>query len=303
MEKDFTAIERAAPPKRMVYSDFAWDDFRLRSQELPLADQFNGSSAAVAPIYDPGRAQAAALFARFNEVFWDEELGFYAYALDGDKNKVLTIASNAGHCLWSGIVPRERAKRVVDRLMAPDMWTGSGIRTLPAYHPAFNPYNYQTGSVWPHDNAIIAKGFKLCGFAAEAHDVSVAASHFLLNQLPELYTASERNESNSPVQYIGANVPQAWAAGSAFMLTHALLGFLPDGPTWVPDLTVRDLRIGKHKLDIRFWREEEQTAFEVIKGDPKLVERCDHALYRDLTTARAGGTVSRTFNRVAAERV
>src|SRR5258707_11468667 len=135
-------------------------------------------------------------------------------------------------------------------------------------------------------------GFKFSGLSAGAarvaRDVSGAASHFLLNQLPELYTASERNESNFPVQYIGANVPQAWAAGSVFMLTQALLGFLPDAPrnklyvdpslpAWLPDLTVRDLRIGKHKLDIRFWREGEQTAFEVIKGDPKLVERCDMA--------------------------
>ena len=238
------------------------------------------------------RAKAAALFARFNEAFWDEELGFYAYALDGDKNKVLTVASNPGHCLWSGIVPRERAHRVVNRLMAPDMWTGWGIRTLSAANPAFNPYNYQTGSVWPHDNAIIAMGFKLYGFDAQAaqvaHDVSVAASHFLLNQLPELYTAPQRSESNFPVQYLGANVPQAWAAGSVFMLTQALLGFLPDAPrnklyvdpflpAWLPDLTVRDLHIGKHKLDIRFWREGEQAAFEVIKGDPNLVERCDVA--------------------------
>ena len=180
------------------------------------------------------RAKAAALFERFNEAFWDEELGFYAYALDGEKKKVLTVASNAGHCLWSGIVPPERAKKVVERLMAPDMWTGWGIRTLSANHPAFNPYNYQTGSVWPHDNAIIAMGFKFYGFGAEAariaHDISVAASHFLLNQLPELYTAFERDETTFPVQYIGANVPQAWAAGSAFMLTQALLGFLPDAP-------------------------------------------------------------------------
>jgi glycogen debranching enzyme len=238
------------------------------------------------------RAKAACLFARFNEAFWDEELGFYAYALDGDKKKVLTIASNAGHCLWSGIVPRERAKKVVDRLMASDMCTGWGIRTLSAAHPAFNPYNYQTGSVWPHDNAIIAGGFKLYGFSEEAarvaHDVSVAASHFLLNQLPELYTAPERNESNFPAQYIGANVPQAWAAGAVFMFTQALLGFLSDAPSnklyidpslpaWLPDLTVRDLRIGKHKLDIRFWREGDQTAFDVVKGNPRLVERCDVA--------------------------
>jgi glycogen debranching enzyme len=238
------------------------------------------------------RTKAAALFARFNEAFWDDELGFYVYALDGDKKKVLTVASNVGHCLWSGIVPRERAKKVVDRLMARDMWTGWGIRTLSAEHPAFNPYNYQTGSVWPHDNAIIATGFKFYGFHAEAarvaHDVSVAASHFLLNQLPELYTAPERSELNFPVQYLGANVPQAWAAGSVFMLTQALLGFLPDAPrnklyvdpslpAWLPDLTVRDLRIGKQKLDIRFWREGEETAFDVIKGDPNLVERCDIA--------------------------
>jgi glycogen debranching enzyme len=133
-------------------------------------------------------------------------------------------------------------------------------------------------------------GFKLYGFAAEAarvaHDVSVAASHFLLNQLPELYTAAERTKTNFPVQYIGANVPQAWAAGSVFMLTQALLGFQPDAPRnklyidpslpyWLPDLTVRDLRIGKHKLDIRFWTKGDETEFEVIKGDPKLVERCE----------------------------
>ena len=128
--------------------------------------------------------------------------GFYAFALDGDKKKVLTVASNAGHCLWSGIVPPERAKRVVERLMAPDMWTGWGIRTLSADHPAFNPYNYQTGSVWPHDNAIIAMGFKRYGFGAEAariaHDISVAASHFLLNQLPELYTGVRARRDEFP---------------------------------------------------------------------------------------------------------
>ncbi|MGB9649588.1 MAG: amylo-alpha-1,6-glucosidase, partial [Stellaceae bacterium] len=236
------------------------------------------------------REKAAALFERFNAAFWDEELGFYAYALDGEKKKVLTVASNAGHCLWSGIVSPERAKKVVERLMAPDMWTGWGIRTLSTKNPAFNPYNYQTGSVWPHDNAIIALGFKYYGFGAEAgriaHDISEAASYFRLNQLPELYTAFEREETNFPVQYIGANVPQAWAAGSAFMLTQAIFGVLPDAPRnklfidpllpkWLPDLAVYDLRLGKHKLDIRFWREGEETAFEVIKGDPKLVERCD----------------------------
>lgn len=236
------------------------------------------------------RKKAAQLFERFNAAFWDDELGFYAYALDGDKKKVLTVASNAGHCLWSGIVPPERAKTVVQRLMDPDMWTGWGIRTLSAGNPAFNPYNYQTGSVWPHDNGIIAAGFKRYGFGVEAgqiaHDISKAGSYFLLNQLPELYTAFERDEIAFPVQYIGANVPQAWAAGSVFMLTQAMLGLLPDAPRnklyidpllpeWLPDLTVRDLRLGKHKFDIRFWREGERTDFEVLNGNASLVERCD----------------------------
>src|SRR5258708_21330735 len=98
------------------------------------------------------RAKAGVLFKRFNEAFWDEELGFYVFALDGDKKKVLTVASNAGHCLACGIVPRDRAKRVMDRLMAPDMGSGAGSRTLSALNPAFNPFNYQPASLWPPDN-------------------------------------------------------------------------------------------------------------------------------------------------------
>jgi glycogen debranching enzyme len=168
------------------------------------------------------------------------------------------------------------------------MWSGWGIRTLSAKHPAFNPYNYQTGSVWPHDNAIIAMGFKRYGYGAEAariaRDISDAASHFLSNQLPELYTAIERNEKSFPIQYLGANVPQAWAAGSVFTLLHAILGTVPDGPhgklhvdaelpEWLPDLTIQDIRVGRHQFDIRFWRDGDATQFKVLRGDPKAVER------------------------------
>src|SRR5499427_6547449 len=158
----------------------------------------------------------------------------------GTKNWVSTptrstaIASNPGHCLWSGIVPKDRAARVVARLMQPDMWSGWGIRTLSALHKSFNPYNYQTGAVWPHDNAIIAFGFRRYGFAAEAaaiaRSISGAASHFLLNELPELYAGLQRENLSFPVQYIGANVPQAWAAGTPFVLLQALLGIVPDAP-------------------------------------------------------------------------
>src|SRR5712672_2440694 len=234
------------------------------------------------------RTKAAALFKRFNEDFWDEDSGFYAFALDGNKKKVLTVASNPGHCLWSGIVPPARAGKVVKRLMAPDMWSGWGIRTLSALHPAFNPYNYQTGSVWPHDNAIIALGFKRYGFGVEAakiaRDISDAGGHFLFNQLPELYTTIQRDEASFPVQYLGANIPQAWAAGSVFALLQAMLGFVPDAargklrvdpwlPEWLPDLTVLDLRVGAHQFDIRFCRDGNQTQFEVLRGDARAVER------------------------------
>ncbi|MGH7152797.1 MAG: amylo-alpha-1,6-glucosidase [Acetobacteraceae bacterium] len=233
------------------------------------------------------RDKAKRLFDRFNDVFWDERTGFYAYMLDGQKRPVWTVASNPGHLLWSGIVPEERAGRVVQRLMQPDMNSGWGIRTLSAEHPAYNPYSYQNGSVWPHDNGIIAYGFKRYGYATEAaeiaRDISRAASHFILNQVPELYSGVQRDPVSFPVQYLGANVPQAWAAGSAFMLLQALLGIHPDAPAgrlyvdpslppWLPDVTLHDLRFGQETLDIRFWHDDEATHYEVLRGDAGLVE-------------------------------
>ena len=178
------------------------------------------------------RREAAALQAKFEEHFWCEDVGFYAYALDGDKQPVKTIASNAGHLLWSGIVRPDRAERVVRRLMEPDMWSGWGIRTLSETNPAYNPFSYQNGSVWPHDNGIIAMGFKRYGFAKEAgmlaRDISEAGSYFGFHRLPELYAGVTRAEGTFPVQYLGANVPQAWAAGSVFHLLRAILGLDPN---------------------------------------------------------------------------
>ena len=234
------------------------------------------------------RGKAAALFARFNEAFWDEEQGFYAYALDGEKKKVMSIASNVGQCLWSGIIAPDRARTVVERLMRKDMWSGWGIRTLSAAHPSFNPYSYQIGAVWPHDNSLIALGMRRYGFTSEAaavaRDISGAAAHFLLNQLPELYAGLQRDPSNFPVQYLGANVPQAWSAGAPFMLLQAMLGLQQDAPRgklyvdpalpdWLPDVTLFGLRLGKRRFDIRFWRDRTDTLFEVLSGKRDAVER------------------------------
>lgn len=239
------------------------------------------------------RKKAAALFKRFNEAFWDEKSGFYAYALDGEKKKVLSVASNVGQCLWSGIIAPKRAAAVVKRLMRSDMWSGWGIRTLSANHPSFNPYDYQTGAVWPHDNSLIALGMRRYGFAAEAaavaRDISGAASHFLLNQLPELYGGLQRDSTSFPVQYLGANVPQAWAAATPFMLLQTLLGIQQDAPRgklyvdpalpdWLPDVTLIDLRLGRQRFDIRFWREGKDTRFKVIKGKRDMVERLSMVL-------------------------
>ena len=238
-----------------------------------------GDSAAAARL----TAKADALFTHFNAVFWNEAEGFYAYCLDGEKKPIWTIVSNPGHLLWSGIVPPDRAARVVARLLEPDMWSGWGIRTLTHKNPTYNPYSYQNGSVWPHDNSLIALGFKRYGFADEAnriaHDVTHAASFFMQRQLPELYAGMQRDETSFPVQYLGANVPQAWAAGAVFALLQAILGITFDAPgntlildptlpEWLPDLTLRGLRMGAESYDIAFVRTPAGTTFDVLAGNP-----------------------------------
>lgn len=231
------------------------------------------------------RRKAAELRRKFEQLFWCEETGFYAYALDGEKKQVRTIVSNPGHLLWSGMVSRERAARVVARLMEPDMWSGWGIRTLSSNNPAYNPFSYQNGSVWPHDNGIIAMGFKNYGFANQAamiaRDISEAASYFVFYRLPELYAGIKREPGTFPVQYLGANVPQAWAAGSVFHLLRAILGLDADAhkktlyvdpvlPHWLPDITLHNLRVGAGTVTLRFWMEDGTTRYEVLTAEGEL---------------------------------
>ncbi len=226
------------------------------------------------------RAEAEALKRRFNEVFWVEEEGTYGFALGGpEKRLVRTVASNAGHCLWSGIVPPDRADRVIARLLAPDMFSGWGVRTLSDVNPAFNPFDYQLGSVWPHDNAIIAAGMQRYGNTAGLHRVAKAIldaqSGFDRYRLPELFAGLQRDATSFPVQYLGANIPQAWAAGAIFMLLRALLGIVADAPhnrlvvaptlpDWLPRLDLSNLRVGDARLHLRFWREGDVSRWDLI---------------------------------------
>jgi len=250
-----------------------------------LIDATRGAAHQEPQAAEELRRKAAALRARFEARFWCEEIDCYAFALGPDKQPVRSVASNAGHCLWSGIASAAHAARVVRRLQEPDMWSGWGIRTLSARNPAYNPLSYQRGSVWPHDNGLIALGFKRYGFAEEAariaRDISEAASYFVSHRLPELYAGLPRRPGMFPVQYLGANVPQAWAAGSVFHLLQAILGLRADAPRsclyvdpylprWLTDVTLRNLTVGRARLDLRFWREGERTRWDASVRDGAL---------------------------------
>jgi glycogen debranching enzyme len=251
------------------------------------------------------RAQARRLYERFNDAFWWEAEGTYYLGLDGDKRPIRSVASNAGHLLASGIVPPERAGSVVRRLLADDMWSGWGIRTLSSDHVAYNPFSYHTGTVWPHDNAMIAGGFRRYGFDAEAaqvtHGLFDAAERFVANRLPELFAGLPRQVGSFPVQYLGANVPQAWAAASIFRFVAILCGIHatsgrdgsrlyvnPALPEWLPELTIRNLRAGSGAASIRFAGKDVEvlsntTGFEIIHAPaprpvpPEYVEQAARA--------------------------
>lgn len=177
------------------------------------------------------KMQAEELKERFDEAFWLPEEGYYAMALDGQKRRVDGITSNPGHCLWSGIVPEAKAAAVAARLMADDLFSGWGVRTLSSSMPNYNPVSYHNGSVWPHDNSIIAAGLRRYGFDAEAQRIAEglfdASTHFPLGRLPELFGGYERSPRGFPVDYPGANAPQAWAAGTIVSLLQTLLGVQP----------------------------------------------------------------------------
>jgi glycogen debranching enzyme len=190
--------------------------------------------------------EAVELRDRFDAAFWCEARGgYYALALDGEKQRVDSLTSNVGHLLWSGIVPDERVDAIVDQLMGEDLWSGWGVRTMSDGDTGFNPLAYHNGTVWPHDNSLIAWGLARYGRWAEAQRIvrrMLNASSYFDHQLPEVFAGFSRTDTPFPIPYPTAARPQAWAAGAPVLLLQLLLGLVPDrrrhllGTTAPPDI-------------------------------------------------------------------
>lgn len=215
--------------------------------------------------------EAHDLKVRFNRDFWLTDLDYCALALDGEGNPVDSITSNPGHCLNYGIFSQERAKSIAERLQAPDMFNGWGIRTLSSLSPAYNPMGYHVGSVWPHDNGLITLGLRSLGLVDQALEVAQGLIDMTMQQPyqrpPELFCGYERNGESSPVRYPVACSPQAWATGTIFQLLQMMVNLVPDAPgnhvriidpalpPSIPHLSLKNLKVGSTLLDLEFVRE------------------------------------------------
>jgi glycogen debranching enzyme len=194
--------------------------------------------------------EAAELKRRFDADFWLPERGYYALALDGEKRPVDSITSNAGHLLWSGIVPAEKAEAVVSHLLGEALFSGWGIRTMAAGEGGYNPIRYHNGTVWPHDNSLIALGLVRYGYRAEAARLAraiVEAAGYFRHRLPEVFAGYPREETKYPVEYPTASSPQAWATGTPLVFLRTLLGLEPDGDELTTNPFLPD-GIGRLKL-------------------------------------------------------
>ncbi len=235
-------------------------------RDLPLAERLD--------------VAAVKLQGQFEAAFWLPDAGFYAMALDGDKRPVASITSNPGQALWSGIVSAERAPIVAERLLAPDMFSGWGIRTFAAGQAGYNPVGYHTGSIWPHDNALIAAGLKASGAADSANLLAgrliELAQWFPDLRLPELFCGFAREDVGAPVAYPVACSPQAWSAAAPFYLLHTMLGLRanasarrlellrPTLPEWLGKLTITGLPVGDDSVDLLVHRWRGRTSAELL---------------------------------------
>jgi glycogen debranching enzyme len=208
-------------------------------------------------------SEAALLRARFNQDFWSEERGgFYVVGLDGDKRPIDSLTSNIGHLLWSGIVPDERARLVADHLLSDRLFSGWGVRTLSSDDRGYNPIGYHVGTIWPHDNSILALGLARTGFRDAANRIALAqleAASFTGHRLPEAFAGFERSISRFPVPYPTACSPQAWATGAPFVFIQTMLGLEardgelrldPAVPAEIGSIAIRGLHALGHDWDI-----------------------------------------------------
>ena len=238
---------------------------------------------------DKLKKDAAEMQKRFEKAFWMPKSGFYAMALDRDKRQTQVVSSNPGHLLFSRMLSQERAKAVTQRFLRDDLFSGWGWRTMARDERIFNPLSYHRGSVWPHDNSIIAHGMALYEFREPANRVFTtlfeAALKFRDYRLPELFCGIQRREHDEPVQYPVSCSPQAWASGAVFLLLTSVLGIRPSAPRrelnivnpvlppFMDQLSIRNLRIGGSRVGLDFTRRGERTFCNVveIEGDKLLV--------------------------------
>ena len=231
-------------------------------------------------------AQAIKLAERFEAAFWCEDIGTYALALDGQKRPCRVRTSNAGQVLFSGIAAPERAESVMRDLMRPSFFSGWGIRTVAREERRYNPMSYHNGSVWPHDNALIAAGFARYGHKNAIDRVFKglfdAASYMDLRRLPELYCGFQRGRQRGPTLYPVACSPQAWAAGTPLMLLQSSLGLEfdqdrneillrePRLPAFLEEVTLRNLRLGKSTVDLMLRRHNNDVSIQVLRNDGQI---------------------------------
>lgn len=230
--------------------------------------------------------QAKELKQRFNQDFWLDDLDFCALALDGEGKLVDSITSNPGHCLSLGIFTPEKAASVAKRLLEPDMFNGWGIRTLSNQSAAYNPISYHVGSVWPHENSLIALGLRTLNQVDQALEIAKGMIDMTVEQPyyrpPELFSGYQRTPNSSPVKYPGACPLQAWATGSIFQLLQMMVNLEPDAPgnnlhifkptlpNFINQLLVRNLRIGSTVLDLQLERADTTTTCKVVKNSGNL---------------------------------
>jgi glycogen debranching enzyme len=234
------------------------------------------------------REEADQLRRRFHEAFWCDAIGTYALALDGEGTPCAVRSSNTGHCLWTGIASHDAAASVARQLLAPTSFNGWGVRTLDEREARYNPMSYHNGSIWPHDNALIALGLARYGHMPEAmriltglFDTARAIPQF---RLPELFCGFPRRDDEAPTLYPVACSPQAWASGSVFGLLEAITGMgigrdpetdrvqvlfrKPVLPKDINLLEVNGLRLGEEEIDLQLHRSDHDTGVLVRRRTP-----------------------------------